>query len=279
MTQITIKGFADQIGIPPETLMRQLDAAGIVAKSENDALSEDEKAKLFHYLRASHGAADEGAAKKKITLKRKSTSQVVQSTRTGATRTVQVEVRKKRTFIKRSVVEEPPAPVEELPAEEPVETLLPSAAKTPASEPVTAEAPAATEVPAAAKPVPAAPAVKPAAKPSPPPAKEVKKPHKGKKDRLEKLEARERGELHLAAGKKARRKVKLAANKPVVTSVTGQHGFERPTAPIVHEVALPETITVAELAQKMSIKAAEVIKALMQMGSMVTINQVLDRDT
>ena len=58
-----------------------------------------------------------------------------------------------------------------------------------------------------------------------------------------------------------------------------KHGFERPTAPIVHEVALPETVTVAELAQKMSIKAAEVIKVLMQMGTMVTINQVLDRDT
>jgi translation initiation factor IF-2 len=278
MTQITIKGFADQIGIPPETLMRQLDAAGIAAKSEEDELTEDEKAKLFHYLRASHGADDEGAAKKKITLKRKSTSQVVQSTRTGATRTVQVEVRKKRTFIKRSVVEETPTPPEEVPVEEPVKAHT-SAAKAPVREPVTAEAPAVTEIPAAIKPAPVAPAAKPAAKPALAPAKETKKPHKSKKDRLEKLEERERGELHLAAGKKARRKVKLAANKPVVTSVTGQHGFERPTAPIVHEVALPETITVAELAQKMSIKAAEVIKSLMQMGSMVTINQVLDRDT
>src|SRR3990167_8967315 len=117
MTQITIKGFADQIGIPPETLLRQLDAAGIAAKGPDDALTEDEKAKLFHYLRASHGADDEGAAKKKITLKRKSTSQVVQSTRTGATRTVQVEVRKKRTFIKRSVTDGTVAPVEEAPVE------------------------------------------------------------------------------------------------------------------------------------------------------------------
>ena len=64
-----------------------------------------------------------------------------------------------------------------------------------------------------------------------------------------------------------------------MTSATGQHGFEKPTAPIVHEVSLPETITVAELSQRMSIKAAEVIKVLMKLGSMVTINQVLDRDT
>jgi translation initiation factor IF-2 len=150
--------------------------------------------------------------------------------------------------------------------------------------PVVAES--AAPAPVVAPPVPskvelATPVAKPAvsAKPSPAPAKEVKKPHKGKKERLQKLEERERGELHLAAGKKVRRKVRMVANKPVVTSVTGQHGFERPTAPIVHEVALPETVTVAELAQKMSIKAVEVIKVLMQMGTMVTINQVLDRDT
>ena len=284
MTQITIKGFAEQIGIPPETLVRQLDAAGIAAKNPDDALSEDEKEKLFHYLRASHGGGDEGAAKKKITLKRKSTSQVVQSTRTGATRTVQVEVRKKRTFIKRSTVGEPPAPAEEPPAEAPMEAAtiqapVPIAEKPPVREPVTATSAPSPEIQPAPKVEPAAVPPKPAAKPAPAPAKEVKKPHKGKKDRLEKLEERERGELHLAAGKKLRRKVRMVANKPVVTSVTGQHGFERPTAPIVHEVALPETVTVAELAQKMSIKAAEVIKTLMQMGSMVTINQVLDRDT
>ena len=286
MTQITVKGFSEQIGIPPETLLRQLEAAGVATKLADDVLSDEEKEKLFHYLRASHGADEEGAAKKKITLKRKSTSQVVQSTRTGASRTVQVEVRKKRTFIKRTAVEEAPAPAEEVPVEELAETAVPAPmeAKAPAQVPVTAEAvvpPPAEAVAPAPKIEPAAPVTRPApaAKPAQVPAKEAKKPHKGKKERLEKLEERERGQLHLAAGKKVRRKVRLVANKPVVTSVTGQHGFERPTAPIVHEIALPETVTVAELAQKMSIKAAEVIKTLMQMGTMVTINQVLDRDT
>ncbi len=286
MTQITIKGFADQIGIPPDTLLRQLDAAGVSAKKADDELTDEEKEKLFHYLRASHGATDEGAAKKKITLKRKSTSQVVQSTRTGASRTVQVEVRKKRTFIKRPTIEETPSAAEAAPVEAPaaVAAALPAETAMAAHAPVVAES--AAPAPVVAPPVPpkveiTAPVAKPAvpAKPAPAPAKEVKKPHKGKKERLEKLEERERGELHLAAGKKLRRKVKMVAHRPVVTSVTGQHGFERPTAPIVHEVALPETVTVAELAQKMSIKAAEVIKVLMQMGTMVTINQVLDRDT
>jgi len=64
-----------------------------------------------------------------------------------------------------------------------------------------------------------------------------------------------------------------------VVSSSPKHGFEKPTAPIIHEVSLPETITVAELAQKMSVKAAELIKAMMKLGNMVTINQVLDQDT
>jgi translation initiation factor IF-2 len=282
MTQITIKGFAEQIGIPPETLLRQLTAAGITAKHAEDALSEEEKEKLFLYLRASHGAAEE-AARKKITLKRKSTTQVVQATRTGATRTVQVEVRKKRTFIKRTAIEEPPpATPSPAPASAPVPVpAAPAAAPAPAPQAQASAVEAETaEIKAeVATPVPAARPAEPA---KPEPAKEAKKPHKhekGRKERIEKLEERERGELHLAAGKKLRHKAKPLARRPVVTSVTGQHAFERPTAPIVHEVVLPETITVAELAQKMSVKAAEVIKTLMQMGTMVTINQVLDRDT
>lgn len=80
---------------------------------------------------------------------------------------------------------------------------------------------------------------------------------------------REREEPKL--GKKSRRQ--QAAVKP------RQHGFEKPTAPIVREIALPEAITVAELADKMAVKAAEVIKVMFQMGAMATINQVIDQDT
>ncbi len=283
MTLTTIKGFAEQIGIPPDTLLRQLSEAGVAAKKADDALTDEEKEKLFMFLRASHGADE--SARKKITLKRKSTSQVVQATRTGASRTVQVEVRKKRTFVKRGAIEETASVSEPVAEPEAISPAAPAVAET-AAAPAPAPTPVETAVEAKAAPVveTPAPAVK-AAPAKPEPAKEAKKqPHKekhdkGKKERLQKLQERERGELHLAEGKKVRRKMKIAAKKPVVTSVTGQHGFEKPTTPIVHDVALPETITVAELAQKMSIKAAEVIKTLMQMGSMVTINQVLDRDT
>ena len=61
--------------------------------------------------------------------------------------------------------------------------------------------------------------------------------------------------------------------------IDNQHTFQAPTEPVVHEVLVPETITVAELAHKMAVKAVEVIKTLMKMGSMVTINQVLDQET
>ncbi len=268
MSDITVKSFADQIGIPPETLLRQLAAAGVAEKRVDDALSDDEKEQLFRYLRASHGAPEAGAARSRITLKRKSTTQVTQSSRTGGTRTVQVEVRKKRTFVKRAEVEEA-APVAEIAVEE---TAAPEIEAAPAVVPVAAPTPAVMEE----APRPAAPAAE-VKKPTPVPAKEAPKEKPHRKDRLEKRE--QRGELHLADGKKPKRKTKLAQKRHVVISTTGQHAFEKPTAPIVREVVLPETVTVAELAQKMSVKAAEVIKALMQLGSMVTINQVLDRDT
>jgi translation initiation factor IF-2 len=72
------------------------------------------------------------------------------------------------------------------------------------------------------------------------------------------------------------KKVKPARNVPVLPL---RHGFAKPTTPVVREVSIPETITVAELAQRMSVKATEVIKVLMKLGSMVTINQVLDQET
>jgi len=279
MAQTTIKAFAEQIGIEPETLLQQLGDAGIGDKAVGDSLTDEEKLALLSHLRAHHGGADAAAARKKITLKRKSTSQITQSSRTGPTRTVQVEVRKKRTYIKRTALgEEQPAEVEtEEPVVEVAEAVPEPAMATP--EPALTEAPRVPDVsrPSSVAPEPVAPVAEP--------PKEDKKPAKDKfekgqkKGRDAKIAERERGELHLAAGKKLRRKSRAPSRKAVVTSMSGQHGFERPTAPIVHEVVLPETITVAELAQKMSIKAAEVIKALMQLGSMVTINQVLDRDT
>jgi translation initiation factor IF-2 len=89
-----------------------------------------------------------------------------------------------------------------------------------------------------------------------------------------------RSELHVASDKSGRRpKKKTRPRGGVVTPMSPRHGFARPTAPIVREVTIPETITVAELAARMTVKATEVIKAMMRLGSMVTINQVIDQET
>ena len=86
-----------------------------------------------------------------------------------------------------------------------------------------------------------------------------------------------RNQLHVAKGKSGRRKGK--ARRALPANFEAKHAFERPTAPVVRDVDVPETITVAELANKMAVKAAEVIKAMMTMGVMATINQILDQDT
>ena len=111
------------------------------------------------------------------------------------------------------------------------------------------------------------------------PAKE-KSGRKGQ--RYNKDSDKERRELHVQDGKGGRRKKKKGVNQQRATTVietSSEHGFSMPTAPVVDEVSVPDTISVADLAQRMSVKAGEVIKALMGLGTMATINQVLEQDT
>ena len=283
MSEATIKSFATQIGISPDKLLTQLVAAGIGEKLVEDTLSDEEKMTLLTYLRTHHGGGEAGT--KKITLKQKSVSQIKQSSRTGAARTVQVEVRKKRTFVKRVAVEEaepePEVEIEEelaaleVEVEEVNETPVADEPAPPIEEPPKEAAPAVVVTPEAVPKTPAAP------------AKEVKKagarPEKHKKGERggdwREAQNRGRSELHISDSKKLRRKVKPTTKRAVQTSMSGQHAFEMPTEPMVRDVLLPEAISVSELAQKMSVKGVEVIRALMGMGMMVTINQVIDRDT
>ncbi len=287
----TIKAFADQIGVPVDTLLRQLEAAGIGDKKANEGLTDDEKLSLLSYLRGGE-EAETTPAKKKITLKRKTTSQVTQSSRTGGSRTVQVEVRKKRTYVKRSVVEDQARAEEEarLKAEEEARAAEEAKqAEVEAAKQAEAEAKekakAAEEKPVEAEAAPVAEPVVEAVAPVEPEKAEEKKAKPAEAERGRKKGKREkeefvREELQLAgAGRRRKPTQRPRSKKAVSTSLSDKHGFERPTAPVAREVVLPESITVAELAQKMSVKATEVIKVLMGMGSMVTINQVLDRDT
>jgi translation initiation factor IF-2 len=120
MSSTTVAEFAAELKKSPDTLLEQLRSAGVAKSAPGDSLSESDKQKLLGYLQASHGTA--APERKKITLVKKSTSEIKQADSTGRARTIQVEVRKKRTFVKReeggdtAVVE---APEVEVPAPQP----------------------------------------------------------------------------------------------------------------------------------------------------------------
>lgn len=123
------------------------------------------------------------------------------------------------------------------------------------------------------------------AKEQKPDRKEADAKHTASKDkparrgRFQRDDEFERKELHVTDGKGRRKKKKGVSQKVATVETVTEHGFSRPTAPVVREVNVPDTISVSDLAQRMSVKAAEVIKALMGLGTMATINQVLDQDT
>ncbi len=109
MSEVTVKQFAETIGVPVERLLDQLKDAGVSALGADDVIGDDDKVKLLDYLRDKHGteksAAKEDSGPKKITLKRRTTSELkVGGSSASKGKTVTVEVRKKRTYVKRSTV-------------------------------------------------------------------------------------------------------------------------------------------------------------------------------
>ena len=108
------------------------------------------------------------------------------------------------------------------------------------------------------------------------------RPSRGKAVRSDRGPSRggnEREELHVASDKRGRRRKKPAKSRNVVTGAVARHGFQEPTTPVVREVLIPETISVGELAQRLSMKAPELIKEMIKLGTMATINQVIDQET
>ena len=168
MAQTSVAQFAGELKLPATALLEQLQKAGVKKSSAEDMLSETDKSKLLDYLRAAHGEAQ---TKTKITLTRKQTSEIKAHDSAGKTRTVQVEVRKKRVLVKRDPAEllaeaAAAAPVE-APKAEPAPAPVVEPIVVPVPEPVAAPAPAPEPVVAAA-PVEAPPAkpAKKGAKPS-----------------------------------------------------------------------------------------------------------------
>ena len=312
MAQMTVANFAVELKVEPARLLEQLKAAGLHKSRLDESLSEQDKAQLLDYLSRMHGAAE---PRKKITLTRRQTTEIKQADSTGRARTIQVEVRKKRVFVKRDAADEevaqetPAAAAASVPAVDDKQAAIReeearkqaeliarqaeeakakkerAAARRKPEEAGAEAAPAAAEAaPAPVEPVVAVPAQpapaategtlhRPAAKPAESDDKKKKPGRDGWRDESAKRRGlKTRGDTGAADGWRGRRD---HARKAEGT----QHQFSLPTEPMVREVLVPETITVANLAQKMSVKAAEVIKALMKLGTMVTINQVLDQDT
>jgi translation initiation factor IF-2 len=398
MAVITVAQFAAQLNRPTTALIEQLQSAGVVKQSPDDALTDGDKERLLEFLRSAHGTAP--TERKKIVVVRKSTSEIKQADASGKARTIQVEVRKKRTFVKR---DDAPASVDEV-AEAP--TALPvvdaeeqarreaeaqahaalvqrqledqaerqrqaeaqAQAQRAAAEAAEAAAREAAERAAAQASAPATP--QPDAVPAPVPVPAAEPPAKvlrvvkaadadavAKQAQVDSDARRRKAESEAAAIREmmSRPRQVLTAKKPeepkaadaagikgtihkpaakpgATTGATaakpgdkkqikseklssswaddaakkralktrgdgggaGRPGWRAPrgdsrddgpgsfTAPVeapIQEVHIPETISVADLAHKMSVKATEIIKQLMKLGQMVTINQQLDQET
>ncbi|MGF6967086.1 translation initiation factor IF-2 [Paraburkholderia sp. WC7.3g] len=435
MASNNVAQFAAELKMPAGVLLEQLQAAGVQKASEDDNLSEADKARLLDHLRKSHGSDD--ADKRKITLTRRHTSEIKQSDATGKARTIQVEVRKKRTFVRRDETvaeggdasnhvaenadaedlelqrreeearheaellekqaQELKARQEQLEREEAERQAREQAAEAgrqraeeEAKKRVAAEAAArekAQQAAQAAAPVAAKAseqdderaaaeraAQREAAKKAEDAARlaaekaraeqeqiakrraaaeaearairemmntprkaQVKAPEPAPKPAEPAKAAEAKGTLHKPARPAGEAPARPAARKPAAAAPApasapsagdkkkpgagkgggnwqddaakrrgiktrgdssggvdrgwrggpkgrGKHQeqsttFQAPTEPIVREVHVPETITVADLAHKMAVKASEVIKVMMKLGQMVTINQMLDQET
>ncbi len=303
MADVTVEQFADVLKVPVEKLLAQLDEAGIKVSGSGDTISDDAKLELLTHLRRSHGQGESSsgdAAPRRITLKRKSQSELKLAGVQGRSRTVNVEVRKKRTYIKRNVLEEQAQKEQEeldrqkREAEERVEAEKREKERQAAEK----EAAARREVEKREQEEKERLNAEEAARTA---EQEAAKSAADEKARLEKAEQDARArrskdkpkasakgvptkygrkELHVAGDKSGRRKRKTPMRRRAVSmGGDSQHGFEKPTAPVVREVEVPENISVSDLAQRMAIKGNEVVKVLFNMGAMVTINQVIDQDT
>lgn len=341
MAETSVKDFADAIGKPVDRLIEQMQEAGLSHKSADQKVSEQDKEKLLGYLKRNSG----GGEPTRITMTRKTTQQL----KTDGRKSVNVEVRKKRTFVKRSEVEntvekeqqaaeEAKRQASEAEALQKAEAEIEAKHKAVEQERREAEEAARKQLEAEETARRAEQENKQKVAPAPEDA-EAQKQSEAEKERRKQEEKRRAEQARKARANpvvvgadetpgeepevELPKNAKVSEDKPKNTkpgnrksaggrksgkrdddfedrrlsrrggkdekrkggrrnagsSGPKQHGFEKPTAPIKREVLIPESITVAELADRMAIKGAEVIKVMFKMGAMATINQVIDQDT
>ena len=312
MADVTVKQLAQIVGIKVERLLNQLQEAGLPITGESQVVNEAQKRVLLNHLK---GSTDAGAqTSERITLRRKSVSQMTLGNDVHRGKTVNIEVRKKRTYVKRSTLlasdnsssESESALVHDTMDED--ATVLAGVDEAPTSPAELNEATDGAEeqfteidVRIDDAPVTEAPADH---------VEAVAAPVNVSHDRVEKKKKQavqadaENPRAENKDNKKGKKKAKYApvlmddvehdghkrhkskkrrsnekSDQYRAAEETLMHSFAMPTAPVVHDVIVPETITVSELAKRMSVKATEVIKTMMNLGAMVTINQVLDQET
>ncbi len=314
MSSTTVSQFAETVGTPVERLIEQMHGANIKVDGADATITDEEKQTLLAYLQNKHGSVEKSSPNK-IVLRRKTTSELSSSSNSNKSgNKVKVEVRKKRTYVKKSeidtniisadaellearriaqeekkrqeeILNEKKQAAEALLAKEEAEKfkLVEAEKQKDLDKQQTEEAKVKgvteqREVEALAR------------KQSKPILKEAPRTTaKTKTDKLEKAKQRHPDKPKqtdtLRRGNKpgnakgGRFKKRRGGKRQPEPQVETLHGFEMPTEVKVIEVSLPETIKVGDLAQKMSVKAGEVIKVMMNMGSMVTINQMLDQET
>ena len=362
MSDVTVQQLAQVLGMTADKLIAQFAEAGMPVAGPDQVVTSTEKVKLLGFLRRTHGkkdvpAAEEEGGPRQITLRRKQVGEITVSSGAAKGKTVNVEVRQKRTYVKRTELDEQaPAPIvgEDAERERAIRLLAESRAQNQAEDQrlremdgkrraeeearrlaaenarkpvevvveqvpeIVDEAPAVAVVPERVierKPEERKPEERRPAeikKPSPPsrpsdrapervPPKKAgsEPPHRHKGNRGSHLSPIGgnalpeddsgtprfvSGELHLSVDHAARRMKKKPRSKFDNNSrgsnvQVGSGGFSRPTGPMIKEVAIGETIVLTDLAARLSVKGSEIVKVLFKMGTMVTINQVLEHDT
>lgn len=348
--KMTIIEFARETGVPPDRLLSQLQDAGISVASVDDAVSEEQKQKFLRYLQLRHGAKAENQADK-IVLQRAKTSEIKLGGSHGAGKTVSVQVRKKRTYVKQRPAADEAS--QAAPARDDSSSVAADTHTTSATAPLidvaglvgeqsialvgaaatltqeveksadTANADAVVAMPHGVSAPEAPTTTSPentvlsatqtteaaAAQTTAEEKLGAKRKEKGKEllptevnDQAERSKKRKKSR-NTSTGSSDRNYEALLARGTDLSRVFKQEddefllggarrggkraphpkikieAFNKPTGPLVREVEIPEVIQLGELSQRMSVKAAEVIKTLMKLGMMATINQALDQDT
>ena len=339
MSEVTVRTLATLVGTPVDKLLEQLAEAGMSFSGPDQVVTATEKMKLLGFLRRSHGRAEavaETTAPRQITLKRRKVEELTVAAGKSKT-TVNVEVRQKRTYVKRAEIEAPADEAredaqrklaesqarneaeqaaledadskrrEELERQAAEAEAVAEAARREAEEAAEQARRAAEETVTATTDVAPrrgrrieddedAPGIARESRFEATPAPRNEKPGSRTPARGAKAGSGRdnagrdnnggenragRGELRLSDSGSARRsaRTKKPTKRELGRAGAAQHSFSRPSAPVIREVAIGESIVVADLANKLALKGGEVVKALFKMGVMATINQSIDHDT